>query len=191
MPRLPPSVPPGVTVATWSDYGRLLHITVQSQLRVMRRQPALGLLFVGLLVVLVVEGIWIGGLMGSSAPVVVLVAVTVGSIVIFVLGHTAYRLLDRHRLVLLSSSGRSGLDVRFGRSRPLTPSNHGRLRGDTSASALRAEVAAWARTLPIDGASFKAQNTRVAQLYATQFPELVVGARDALGHVELTYRRGA
>lgn len=190
MSRLPSTLPPGATLATWSDFGRLLHIAAQSQLRVMRRQPALGALFVGLLVVLVIEGIWIGGLMGSTAPVIVLMALTVGAIVIFVLAHTAYRLLDRHRLVLLSSSGRSGLDVRFGSARPLIPSNHGRLRGDTSAPALRAAVAEWARSLPIDGVSFKAQNRRVAQLYAAQFPELVIGPRDALGHVELTFHRG-
>ena len=185
--RLPANPPADVLVATWSDYLRLLRIAVESQFRVVRRQPAYGWLFAVLALVIVAEGVWFGSLVLSTAAAFVFPALVALLVVVFLLGHTAMRLIDPRRLVLLSSTRGAGLDIRFGST--VAPSNHGRIRGDRSAPELRTRVAYWVRSLPIDGLRFQAQNAKVAALYKDQVPELVVGRTNALGYVELTYAR--
>ncbi|MFJ4175119.1 hypothetical protein [Microbacterium sp. NPDC089696] len=187
MPFPLPAAPPGTLVAGWGDYGRLLRIAAEAQLRMLVRQPSLGWLTLALIVVLVVEAFWLADLTGSRAPLVVIPSVVVGGGVVFLLGHTAYRVIDPRRLVLLSPTRGSVVDLRFSPDSRIEPSNHTRLRGDASAPALRATIAAWARSSPIARSTFRAQNAKVAALYASHVPELVVGDADVLGRVELIF----
>ena len=103
-----------------------------------------------------------------------------------VLLHSAWRLLDPRRIVFLSSTRGASLDVRFTRS-VMSFGNHGRLMRDSSAASLRAQLAQWAGTLP-NQVDVKAQNSRVADLYAKQFPELEPANPDVFGRIQMSGR---
>ena len=122
---------------------------------------------------------------------VVLPSLVVLAITGFLVLHTAYRLLDRRRFVLLSKTRGACLDARLGADSILTPSNHGRLIRDSSAPALRASFAKWAISLPDWQVRIKAQNQAVSAIYVSQFPGLVPETPDWLGRVPLTLQHGA
>lgn len=155
------------------------------------RQKSLRYLFLGLAVVLIFEGWVFASLTGipliAVAIPVLLVLATAGFMVL----HTAYRLVDRRRFVLLSETGGASLDARFGTNSFITPSNHGRLMKDSSAPAVRASFAAWVVNLPDWQLRLKAQNQAVSAIYISQFPGLVPGTPDWLGRIPLTLPRGS
>lgn len=178
-------------MATWRDFSRLLRIAGASQLLALWRQKPVRYLFLGLVVVLMVEGWWLAILTGMPLTAVVLPALLVLAMTGFLALHTAYRLGDRRRFVLLSPTRGACLDVRFGADARTTPSNHGRLLRDSSAPALRASCAAWVIGLPGWQVRLKAQNQAVAAIYVSQFPSLIPGTPDWLGRVPLTLRHGS
>lgn len=184
---LPSTRPIGPSAATTVDFWRLAAITLSAQLLAVRNQRALFVAVVIGAVALAVSLASLALLLDAAWALVigaVYIAVLTISIVGAVLLYAAWRLLDPKRLVFLSSTRGASLDVRFTGS-VMSFDNHGRLPGDSSAAALRAQVANWAGTLPhhID---VRAQNSRVADLYAKQFPELTPGAPDAFGRVQMS-----
>lgn len=128
---------------------------------------------------LFLEAGWTLALWGWTAYMVTLIAF----VAVAVLFHSAWRLLDPQRIIFLSSTRGASLDVRFTRS-VMSFSNHGRLVRDSSAASLRVQLAQWAGTLP-NQIDVKAQNSRVADLYTTQFPELTPEAPDTFGRIQL------
>lgn len=100
-------------MAGWTDYGRLLRIAADAQFRMLARQPSLGWFTFALIGVLVAEAFWLADLIGTRTPLVVLPSVVVGGCVVFLLGRTAYRVIDPRRLVLLSLTRGAVVDLRF------------------------------------------------------------------------------
>lgn len=189
VPHLPVTFPQGASVATWRDFPRLLRIACSAQMLATWRQKWLRYLFLGLMAVLSLEGWWLAILTGMPLTAVVLpalVALVTGG---FLGLHTAYRLVDRRRFVLLSKTRGVCLDARFGTDSTITPSNHGRLTRDSSAPAVRESFAAWVISLPDWQVRIKAQNQAVAAIYVSQFPGLVPETPDWLGRVPLTLQR--
>lgn len=145
----------------------------------------------GLMAVISLEGWWLASLTGMPLTAVVLPALVVLVTTGFLVLHTAYRLGDRRRFVLLSQTRGACLDARFGADSTITPSNHGRLIRDSSASAVRASFAAWVISLPDWQVRIKAQNQTVSAIYVSQFPSLVPETPDWLGRVPLTLQHGS
>ncbi|WP_080597693.1 hypothetical protein [Rhodococcus rhodochrous] len=186
---IPTTRPLGPAVAGWSDFRQVMAISWAARWRAVRKQRAMLAALIAVptaytayivATTLVFGTSWALAVGGWAAFMLVAILLVIGE----VLGHTVWRLLDRRRLVLLSSTRGAALDVQFNKD-VVTFSNHGRLLRDTSAAVLRAEVARWVRTLP-HRVEVKAQNTQVAELYTKQFPELTPGEPDALGRIPLT-----
>lgn len=183
--------PQGASVAAWRDFPRLLRIACAAQMLATWRQKSLRYLFLGLMAALSVEGWWLASLTGMPLTAAILPALVVLVTAGFLVLHTAYRLVDRRRFVLLSETRGACLDARFGTDSTITPSNHGRIIGDSSASAVRASFAAWVISLPGCQVRVKAQNQAVSAIYVTQFPGLVPETPDWLGRVPLTLQHGS
>ncbi len=186
---IPETRPLGPTVADWSDFRQVMAISWAARWRAVRKQRAMLAALIAVptaytayivATTLVFGTSWALAVGGWAAFMLVAILLVIGE----VLCHTAWRLLDRRRIVLLSSTRGAALDVQFNKD-VVTFSNHGRLPRDTSAAVLRAEVARWVGALP-HRVEVKAQNTQVAELYTKQFPELTAGEPDALGRIPLT-----
>lgn len=187
---IPTTRPTGPAVAGWFDFPRIMAIASSAQWMAVRKQrpmvaaliavPTVYTAYVVITTLLSDTG-WGLAVRGWVA----FMLVTVFLVVVEILGHTVWRLMDRRRIVFLSSTRGAALDVRF-ENDVVTFSNHGRLPRDSSAAGLRAEVAQWVRTLPCR-VELKAQNTQVTELYTKQFPELTPGDPDALGRIPLTF----
>lgn len=126
----------------------------------------------------------LGGAQVVSLVLAAIVAVPVLSLAI-VVAHVVCRLVDRNRLVLLAPDRGSSLDVIFKSKNRISLANHGRMFGATSAGRLRAAVAAWLVHLDSYRVDIRAQNTKVAEHYIAQFPQLEVLGRDWMGHPKL------
>lgn len=139
--------------------------------------------------ILILEGCLLAILTGIPLIAVAIPTLVVLATMSFLLLHTAYRISDRRRIILLSKTRGACLDARFGKDSIITVSNHGRLIKDTSAPALRASFATWVLNLPDWQLNIKAQNKAVAAIYIAQFPDLLPHAADMLGRVSLTIQQ--
>ncbi len=172
-----------------ADFWRLAAITMSAQFLAVWKQRAL---FVAVVVGAVALAVLLGGLailFGAGGALVVgavYIAVLTISTVGAVLLYAAWRLLDPARIVFLSSTRGASVDVRF-KGSVMSFDNHGRLPGDASAALLRGQIAHWAGTLG-HHVDVKAQNARVAGVYAKQFPELTAGNPDAFGRIQMSGR---
>lgn len=191
VPHLPITLPQDASVATWRDYPRLLKIACSAQMLAIWGQKSLRLLFLGMMIALILEGCLLAILTGIPLIAVILPALLALVTIGFMMLHTAYRLSDQRRFVLLSKTGGTCLDARFGKESIITPSNHGRLMRDSSAPALRASFAMWVISLSDWQISIKAQNKAVAAIYVAQFPNLISHKTDMLGRVSLTIQHGS
>lgn len=189
--QLPVTFPQDSSVATWRDFPRLLRIACSSQMIAIWRQKSLRYLFLGLVAMISLEGWWLASLTGMPLIALALPGLLVLVATGFMVLHTAYRLGDRRRFVLLSKTHGACLDAGFGADSIITPSNHGRLTRDSSASAVRASFAAWVISLPDWLVRIKAQNQAVSAIYVSQFPGLVPETPDWLGRVPLTLQPGS
>ncbi len=144
-------------------------------------------IMLGALTILLLEVAIVALLGGTQVVLLVLtaiIAVPVLSLAI-VAGHVVCRLVDHNRLVLLAPDRASSLDVIFKSKNRISLANHGRMFGATSAGLLRAAVASWLVHLDGYRVDIRAQNTRVAEHYIAQFPQLEVIGRDWMGHPTL------
>lgn len=157
----------------------------------MWRQKSLRFLFLGMMTALILEGCLLAILTGIPLIAVTLPALVALVTMGFLVLHTAYRLNDQRRFVLLSKTRGTCLDARFGKDWIITPSNHGRLMSDSSAPALRASFAMWVTSLSDWQIGIKAQNKAVAAIYVAQFPNLLPHTTDMLGRVSLTIQKGS
>ncbi|MFC8304925.1 hypothetical protein ACFUCV_14790 [Specibacter sp. NPDC057265] len=123
MPYLPVTFPQGASIATWRDFPRLLRIAGAAQMLATWRQKSLRYLFLGLAVVIIFEGWVFASLTGIPLITVVIPVLLVLATAGFMVLHTAYRLVDRRRFVLLSETGGASLDARFSTNSFITPSN--------------------------------------------------------------------
>jgi hypothetical protein len=186
---IPATRPLGPAVAGWSDFWQVMAISSAARWRAVRKQRAMLAALIAVPTAYTAYTVAITLVFGTSWSLAVgswaaFMLFVILAIVGEVLCHTVWRLLDRRRIVLLSSTRGAALDVQFHKD-VVTFSNHGRLPQDSSAAGLRAEVAHWVRTLA-QRVEVKAQNTQVAELYTKQFPELTPGEPDALGRIPLT-----
>ncbi|MGM1017111.1 MAG: hypothetical protein ACQEW8_06185 [Actinomycetota bacterium] len=188
MSRRPPTPPQGTRVATAADFARLLRLLNAAQILTLRQRSLLiatcitiAILAAEVIVFTAILGPEIIPVFGIFAAVVLILTALV------LLGHTAFRLRDPHRYVLLAPDRRAGLDVIFRRDGTVTLANHARLLGATSAPALRAGVGAWLMSMADRRIVFKAQNRTVADLYIREFPHLTAEeGSDILGRVRVS-----
>lgn len=188
MSRRPPTPPLGTRVATGTDFARLLRLLNAAQILTLRQRSLLIATCITL-AILAAEVVVFTALLGPEIiPVFgAFAAVVLVLTALFLLGHTAFRLRDPHRYVLLAPDRRAGLDVIFRGDGTVTLANHARLLGATSAPALRASVGEWLMSVADRRIVFKAQNRTVADLYIREFPHLAAEeGSDALGRVRVS-----
>lgn len=190
-----PAIPSTLRRAQWGDVWRLTGIALYSTGKIFLKSPPLLILLAIPVVIWVLTlglAVTFSGWVGLAFALATAASYLIAFSVLFglaVLGHTAMRLAQtRCRLVLLGEDRGSALDIILTKRRQLKVANHGRLHGSSTAPDLREGAASIARELLQDGFSLdiRAQNLRVAQLYATQFPTLLtIGARDWQGHYRM------
>lgn len=173
-------------MAGWGDYVRLLRIATVAQIMVTVQHRFIRGITIFALVVLAAEAVYFSVSTGSLLPAGILFGLLIVGLVVTIVGHTAWRLIDPHRLVFLSPERRCCLDVRYANNGTVKLSNHAKLSGTSSAPALRDAVASWTLALGAEHVMFKAQDAKVAALYMEEFPRLEAGEPDAYGRVPLT-----
>lgn len=138
-------------------------------------------------IILAIPTVWLLTLIGPEAliPITAFVALILVIAALLLIAHTAWRLIDPRKIVMLSTDRTACVDVKFNR-RTVTLSNHGRLIHTQSAHPLRENVGAWLVSLAVRGVVIKAQNRKVARLYQQQFPQLRTVDTDLFGRVELS-----
>lgn len=188
-----PAPPSPLRRADSRDFGRLVRLTVEAIVILIRRDRTVQVI-VGVCVALSVVALVVGALLGGALLPSIAVGVglfwVISPIAVLVAGlvHASVRLSDRRRIVVLDADRACAVDVRLFDDRTLRLCNHSRLLRSTGAPAFRARIADWMRGLIDDGWSpdIVAQNPRVAAIYAGQFPTLLrPGAEDRQGRVRL------
>lgn len=191
--------PAGLCVAGWRDFCRLNRLS-WSGLGIAALHSApfrvmLSFLLLTMVLLVVTAALCSPDLlMWALVYVGLIVVATTALMGVLVLRHCAVRLMDNRRQILLTPDRMAVLDVIVTRHRSgwrIMPANHMKLTRSSTASALRASLADWMQDSDRDDieARIVAQNRRVAELYASQFPQLrVISRRNWGGRVLLELR---
>lgn len=191
MNRVPDTRPQRVHVGSLrDDLVALLEISFTLQWLIGWLPRALRWMMLAVLALFVIESLFL--VVVGHLLLAVALAGTVAALMTLaaclVIADAVYRLMDRNRLVLFSNDRQASIDVIFGRRDRVLLREHGRVIDATSAPALRADVAAWIRTLDGAEVDVRTWNAAIAALCTAEFPELTARGRDGIGRIRLVWR---
>ncbi len=160
--------------------------------RIARRAPQYFFLPAALMLLAACVSAWAAALdvltwLDALVIVATLLALILLTYALTLLVYTTQRIMNRHRVILMTSQRDAVLDIKVRPDGALSFSEHNVRRfGSGERRALRASLAQAVRAMnrPVQ---FRAENVKVAEVYRSQFPELVPSEPDRLGRVTLVW----